>query len=239
MRCTFSPADVAPHRSAVFEHLRMPPEAADPRVDRLYDDAAALLDQTAAPVGLLATVTATEFAVVYEGEGRNESKTPVADVFPRADHLALFATTLGPEASKAVQRCFESNDFALAAMLDAMASAAADRAAELMEGRWAEVLHSRGWAPPDGAVLRYSPGYCGWDVTGQQRLFARLAPASIGITLTDSCVMLPLKSVSGVLIGGPLEIHRFPTSYPACSRCETRECRDRLRVLMARHGDAA
>ena len=75
-----------------------------------------------------------------------------------------------------------------------------------------------GRAPDSAAtgigVLRYSPGYCGWHISGQRRLFAHLRPERIGITLHDSYLMEPLKSVSGVLIAGAKEIHAFADTYP-------------------------
>ena len=82
-------------------------------------------------------------------------------------------------------------------------------------------------------VLRYSPGYCGWHISGQRRLFDYLDPGQIGITLRESFLMDPLKSVSGVLIAGPREIHRFTDDYDFCDQCDTRGCRQRLRALYA------
>jgi len=71
-------------------------------------------------------------------------------------------------------------------------------------------------------------------VSGQRKLFAYLQPATIGLTLTESCVMQPLKSVSGVLIAGPKAIHRFPPTYDFCGTCEDRTCRERLKTVYAR-----
>jgi hypothetical protein len=228
-------ADVAPDRNEVLRQMGIPPGAdVSERIEQLYDTAAELFAESVAPAGVLADVTATEFEAVYRGEGNNEPDSPVADIFPRAEHLALFAVTLGPRVTEALSRCFGAQDFALAYMLDAMASVAADTAADVTERRFEHGLRTRGWATPDGAALRYSPGYCGWDVTGQKRLFAQLKPETIGLTLTESCLMQPLKSVSGVILAGPRAIHRFPPSYDFCGRCETRTCRERLRALAAR-----
>jgi hypothetical protein len=81
---------------------------------------------------------------------------------------------------------------------------------------------------PDGTVfLRYSPGYCGWDITGQRQLFQALRPEEIGITLRESCLMEPLKSISGVLVAARPEDHRFDNTYPFCSACTTKTCRSR------------
>lgn len=225
-------ADIAPDRSEVLRQLGIPAGAdVSDRIERLYGAAAELFAESVAPAGVLADVTPAEFEAVYRGEGRNEPDSPVADIFPRAEHLALFAVTLGPRVSETLSERFAAQDFALAYMLDAMASVAADAAADVAERRFEGTLRDRGWTTPDGAALRYSPGYCGWDVTGQKRLFARLRPEVVGLTLTESCLMQPLKSVSGVILAGPRTIHRFPPTYDFCGRCETKTCRERLRAL--------
>ncbi len=228
-------ADVTPRPGAVLERLGIPVDLPVPaRLAPLFDEAAVRFAEHARPAGILAEVSGEEFAAVYRGEGRNAARSVVADIAPRAEHLALFAVTIGAGVSEALRRCFAEHEYALASVLDAMASAAADGAADVVEHRYEARLMAAGWAAADGAVLRYSPGYCGWDVTGQRRLFARLQPGAIGLTLTDSCLMQPLKSVSGVLIAGPRKIHHFATAYPFCDACATRTCRERLRTLFAR-----
>lgn len=229
---TFTTAEVAPARESVLAQLGMPPLAdLPPRTEGLLDAAAALFTEHVAPAGVLSELPREVFAQVYRGEGRNAKEAPIDVIAALAEHLALFVVTLGQGLGDALARLFAAEDFALAYTLDAMASVAADRAAEVAEKRFESDLRARGWAAPDGAALRYSPGYCGWDVTGQRRLFATLRPDRIGVTLTDSCLMQPLKSVSGVLIAGPKTIHRFPPTYDFCDRCETRTCRSRLVAL--------
>jgi hypothetical protein len=46
---------------------------------------------------------------------------------------------------------------------------------------------------------RYSPGYCNWPVSDQQQLFYLLQENRCGIRLTDSSLMIPIKSVSGII----------------------------------------
>lgn len=231
----FAPGAVRARRDAALEQMGIPRDIViPPHVERLYDDAAAIFAETAAPAGALREIAVDEFASLYDGEGRNAPDSPLAEIFPQAERLALFAVTIGGATSEALDRCFMAQDFALAYTLDAIASVAADDVADLAEREWAEALRAEGWETADGDVLRYSPGYCGWDVTGQKRLFASLQPAAIGLTLTDSCLMQPLKSVSGVLVAGPRDIHRFRPDYDFCDRCETRTCRERLRILFAR-----
>lgn len=230
----FTPYDVVPDRDAVLENQGIPPgSTVNSHIDGLYAQAGSLFSDTSEPVGMFREISKDDFATVYHGEGQNEIETPVGDIFHQADHLALFVVTLGPLMGQEIARLFQANDFALACMLDAAASVAADQAADLVERRFRETLRHRGWNRTGGGVLRYSPGYCGWHVSGQRRLFGFLQPERIGVTLRDSFLMEPLKSVSGVIIAGPREIHNFPISYSFCSQCETRTCRERLRALFA------
>jgi len=150
----------------------------------------------------------------------------VGRVYPRAEALALFAGTLGEPVCLEIQDLFAGAQFALGYMLDAVASTAADRLADLAAARFRQALGGRGSAGT--RIIPYSPGYCGWPTRGQGSLFERLRPGDIGISLNDSFLMWPLKSVSGVLLAGPLEAHTFEADFPFCDDCATHECRARL-----------
>jgi hypothetical protein len=227
-------SDVAPERRSVLQDQGIPPSAAvNEQIEAVCSEAMATILENAAPAALVLEISPEDFARVYHGEGRNEARTPVGDIFRESDHLALFAITLGRETSHEITRRFERNDFAVASMLDAAASATAENAADLVQQRYRKSLEETGWSAQEGGVLRYSPGYCGWHVSGQKRLFEFLHPERIGISLRESFLMEPLKSISGVLIAGPREIHNFSISYGFCSQCETRSCRQRLRALYA------
>ncbi|MHC4697624.1 MAG: vitamin B12 dependent-methionine synthase activation domain-containing protein [Planctomycetota bacterium] len=231
---TFTIDEVTPPRAAVFENQGIPAETVvRDGVDALYEKALALFAETADCTGVLAEISQADFEAVYQGQGGNEPETPVADILGRAEHLALFAVTLGARISQKIDELFESNDYPLGCMLDSAASAGADRMAEVAQSRFRDMLLTRGSPASVSVVLGYSPGYCGWHVSGQRRLFEFLRPERIGITLRESFLMEPLKSVSGVLIAGPREIHDFPPAYTFCSECETLGCRERMRALVA------
>lgn len=231
---TFSAADVHPDREVALGYQGIPPGTEVPRhIEDLYTNALELLLETVEPVGVVSEISRENFAAVYEGEGRNDPMTPVGDIFPHADHLTLFAVTLGETVNDTIRRCFTSNEFATGSMLDAAASVAADTAADVIEQRIAEELRGDGRATPDTGVLRYSPGYCGWHVSGQRKLFDFLRPEEVGLTLGASYLMQPLKSVSGVVIAAPKKVHSFAPSYDFCRQCETRSCRERIRALLA------
>jgi len=230
---TFAADEVAPGREAVYELQGIPAgREVQGQAEALCTAALGLLSELAAPAGIIAEVSQAEFEAVYHGEGRNEASTPVGDIFNRAEHLALFAVTLGEEISREITERFRSNDFALGCMLDSVASAAADKLAELVESRFFGALRAEGKTTSGSGAMRYSPGYCGWHVSGQKKLFEVLRPERIGISLGPSFLMQPLKSVSGVIMAGPKEMHCFDDAYPFCERCETHDCRERIRALL-------
>jgi hypothetical protein len=206
-------------------------ETVPPRIRRLLAESGRLYLELARPRALLAEITAAEFAPVYEGNGRNAPETPLAKIFPRARHLWLFALTLGAELSAEIERRLAEGDYALGVMLDSWASRGADQAVNRLEEDRRRITVRSG--DGDMVVLSYSPGYCGWNILAQRELFKWLRPAAIGLSLNESCLMWPLKSVTGVLVAGPPDIHRFEDRFPFCRECRDRTCRQRMDRLAA------
>lgn len=204
---------------------------ADARVTRLLGEALDELRAHAEPRGMFTEVDAGEFAAIYEGEGDNEAPSPLTQIFPRADLLALFAVTVGARLSERITALFDAGRPALGATLDAAASEATELAAAHLDRILLGEARAEGRADAGSRLLRYSPGYCGWNLTGQRALFAALHPEAIGIRLRESCLMAPLKSISGVMVLGPAEIHEFDNDYPFCSECRTKDCLRRIQAI--------
>jgi len=222
-RIEWRPADTLPERREVLR-LQGIPAGVDPspRVLSIVESAEAVYLETAEPRALVADISMEAFAAVYRGEGRNAPVTPIEAVVLRAEALALFAATVGARVTDRIRTLFAENEPALAVMVDAVASAAADRLTHLIADRRAALADDA--AGRGRLTLGYSPGYCGWHVSGQRALFACLQPEAIGVTLNASCLMDPLKSVSGVLAAGPADIHRFAPGYEFCADCRTKTC---------------
>lgn len=200
-------------------------------VKRLLKRAIELFLKSAHPIGVISEISIAEFEFVYVGEGLNEKETPLDEIFRKADSLSLFVLTVGDRTSQKIDELFKSNEFALGSMLDSVASIGTDKAADVVENHYFNLLSKKGKIDSSLGILRYSPGYCGWHVSGQKKLFEFIHPEDIGITLLDSFVMKPLKSISGVMVAGKKEIHNFKDSYSFCKQCRTHSCRDRIKKL--------
>lgn len=223
-RVEWTAAESLPSRADVLHLQGLDADVEVPaRIEALLDAAIVRYLELAHPRAILARIDIPEFGKVYRGDGHNAHDTPLEGVYPLADALALMAATVGLRLTTAVRELFDQHDVALGCMLDAVGSAAADRLADLLAGRFAQMQDQ-----PAVRVLPYSPGYCGWHVSGQRALFRYLQPDDIGITLNTSCLMQPLKSVSGVLVAGSGQIHKFRPTYPFCETCKDKQCRTRM-----------
>jgi len=202
------------------------------RTLELAERSADIYRKLARPTGVWSAIALDRFDEIFEGEGLNARANPIADTARQAEDLALFAVTVGKELCAAITDLFERHDPALASMLDAQASEGTELAAAEIERRYVAWIVGQGRFRNGSGVLRYSPGYCGWHVSGQRKLFDQLRPEEIGITLRESFLMQPLKSISGVAIAGRGEIFDFENTYDFCDDCGTWTCRDRIRAAM-------
>ena len=76
--------------------------------------------------------------------------------------------------------------------------------------------HLKLWMKEQGLKFtnRYSPGYCGWELKEQSKLFGLLPENFCGISLSDSMLMKPIKSVSGIIgIGENVIYDQYTCNY--------------------------
>jgi hypothetical protein len=217
----------------VLEQQDLPPEETlAPRLRRLVEEAFATCASLVEPRAVYEEVSPAAFEAVLAPLALSGDDLAVGRVYPRARGLALYVATLGPALSLRVKQLFGENALAEGYMLDAVASGVADMLSYRLAARFAAKLAGRGL--DELYVLPYSPGYCGWPTSGQRPLFAALRPEEIGVTLNDSCLMSPIKSVSGVLVAAPGEGHRFRPDFPVCDSCRNRECGRRMASALGR-----
>ena len=229
----FALEDIRLPRNEILRSQGIPDGAEVSRnFERIYREAIKIFKKLAEPRGVMAGIEVFDFEEVFRGEGLNELENPVEDIYRKSDYLALFAVTLGPVLSEKVTELFNNGDYASGYMLDSISSYAADKLANLAAQHLHTEITGREVSTNSLRVLSYSPGYCGWHISGQKKLFEVLHPEEIGITLNESYLMSPIKTVSGVLIAGPGEIHEFINSYPFCDACRTKSCIERMRNIV-------
>ena len=133
-----------------------------------------------------------------------------------SEAYALFMCTAGEEFEAFQQRLKTEGDMVRVFIADALGSVIAEKCADQMENSLQLSIDKLGWEHTN----RFSPGYCGWHVSEQQKLFPLFDGHTCSITLTESSLMVPIKSVSGI-IGLGKKVRRL--NY-TCGLCTFEKC---------------
>ena len=140
----------------------------------------------------------------------------VANQLQGLTSLALFTATAGKTFDAWSKGFFVAGYSVTGFVVDSLGSEIAEGAADWIEARIVEAAASRRWS----CTNRYSPGYCGWPVQDQHALFSLLPREFCTLTLTDTALMVPMKSVSGVVgLGAGVEMLEYP-----CRICDAEDC---------------
>lgn len=134
-----------------------------------------------------------------------------------SDRILLFAATVGGEVDRLVRQFASSGDTAKAAAAQALGAAAIEGYCDEVCAQIAER------EAKDGYYLcpRFSPGYGDVPLEAQRDFFKLLdITKRIGVTLTDTCMMLPTKSVTA-FIGLS---HTPFCGKTGCEACPNTEC---------------
>lgn len=127
--------------------------------------------------------------------------------------VIFFAATLGSEADRLI-RTAEVRNMAYALVLDALASAMTEAYCDELEER----LHSE----TDGYFTwRFSPGYGDYPIDVQPDIIRFLnADKLIGLTVTESNILIPRKSVTALIGVSDTEQSKGVRGCAACSMRE-------------------
>jgi hypothetical protein len=110
----------------------------------------------------------------------------------------FFLATAGPGPELLARSLMDQGNYLEAYVVDLAASALVDLTADQLQEEVKTRMQSRGMM----ITNRYSPGYCDWSVEEQQKLFSLFPEECCGISLSESSLMNPIKSISGIIGAG-------------------------------------
>lgn len=134
--------------------------------------------------------------------------------------VILFTATIGIETDRFIGK-YSGVSPARAVIAQAAGAAAIEEWCDIFCSRLAErELKNGNYLRP-----RFSPGYGDFPLESQKQIFKVLdCSRKIGVTLTDSCLMLPSKSVSAVI---GLSKTNSGCTHSGCEVCKNTECKFR------------
>ncbi|MBF0432315.1 MAG: hypothetical protein HQK83_13605 [Fibrobacteria bacterium] len=140
----------------------------------------------------------------------------IAHRIQKADKVAVFVCTAGKTISSRSKDLFKADDPYTGYIIDAIASETVEKAMDNVQEQLSLEMETAGL----NITNRYSPGYCGWPVSDQHKLFSLVPKGFCGVSLTDSALMIPEKSVSGIIgIGEKVKRKDYD-----CNHCEMDVC---------------
>lgn len=133
-----------------------------------------------------------------------------------AQSVAVFVCTIGSSLEQWSKKLMDSSDVLEGYIVDQIGSEMVECVADRLEQILAACVKPFGWKISN----RYSPGYCGWSVVEQHKLFSLFPQNFCGIRLTESALMVPIKSVSGIIgLGSKMKAEDYE-----CSICDMTDC---------------
>jgi len=143
-------------------------------------------------------------------------------IFAHLDRMAFCVCTIGPALEAEVTRLAGAGELLKAVVLDSIGSVAAEAVADYIDTKIAEESAREGLK----TSCRASPGYGDWDVREQAAVFALLPAARIGVSLSETFMMTPRKSISFAMhVANEPERLRSENS---CGNCGRTDCLYRL-----------
>ena len=140
----------------------------------------------------------------------------VAQLLEKCDKVAVFVLTIGSHLEEMVGQLSDKGLILQATVLDAVGSVAVEKLAEFVWDRIGALASYRG----QYISRRFSPGYCDWHVEQQKMLFQLMDGDTAGVQLTEGCLMLPRKSISGIVGIGCHDVE----AYNPCKTCDKDDC---------------
>ncbi len=195
--------------------------AADEKTSALIESAFKELDSAANPkfVYRIFDLTRTEGTCIGFGQVEIQSRS-LGRNLKGCEQIILFGATLGIGVDQLLARK-SVTDMAYAVVAQACASALLEEYCDQCQEQIAEILRK------EGRFLRprFSPGYGDFPIDFQKQLMQILDCAKqIGLTMTESYMMTPVKSVTAVI--GVSAQDAGCRSVP-CEECDKKDCKYR------------
>lgn len=158
---------------------------------------------------------ADEEDVIVNGK-RFKVGCQVARFFKHMTNVAIFVCSAGQEVADRAKQLTQEGELIEGYLVDVLGSVIVEKAMDNVQSILQNDMKKRGLHISN----RYSPGYCDWDVMEQQQLFSFFPEKFCHVSLSDSSLMSPVKTVSGMIaIGEKVCFHKH-----VCHSCSSVNC---------------
>lgn len=158
---------------------------------------------------------------VHLGDDTYFKSPKIAKTLKDCSEVVCFIATIDHGVEEEVHGLMDENRLSDAYILDSMGSVAVEN----MVNQFHERMEKRYKEEGKSVTLRFSPGYCDWQISEQKKLFNLFDQEEVAVELRDdSCLMAPRKSVSGVFGVLPYDHGETIAFYNPCGECGNIHC---------------
>ncbi|ARV16534.1 vitamin B12 dependent-methionine synthase activation domain-containing protein [Polaribacter sp. SA4-12] len=151
----------------------------------------------------------------------------ISSFLRNAEYSALFTCTAGYEVEKWSNKYKEEGDIVQSYVIDSTGSLLVEGAMDVVYEKLKNMVILNDLA----LTNRYSPGYCEWLVKDQQKLFSFFPDKFCNVSLGETSLMSPIKSVSGIIgIGKDVKYLGY-----ICDTCKSKGCVYRAKKMYVKH----
>ncbi len=156
--------------------------------------------------------------LTLEGDIKLKS-TKISKTLGKCERITFFLATIGDRVDDIINTSLKEKKLSDAYIYDAIGSAAVEATVEDFQNR----MESKVKEEDQSTTLRFSPGYCDWKISEQEKVFSVLKNEMIDVDLNESYLMAPRKSVSGVFGIGSRKVVDKDETNP-CRTCGMHTC---------------
>ncbi len=142
----------------------------------------------------------------------------IVQLLEHCNQVAILLVTIGKYLEETTSKLARDGLVLQATVLDAIGSDAVEKVADSVQGKIKDMAEDKGLF----ISRRFSPGYCDWNIGQQRMIFHALTGNTVGVRLTGECLMIPQKSISGIIGIGPSCDN--VENYNPCKFCNKQDC---------------
>lgn len=161
----------------------------------------------------------THCVLIPDG-GLKITGTEIQNHLAKCTKVSIFTCTIGSSIEPLIDTYFRDGEYTRAIIVDAIGSAAVEYVADTLNQYLSAAAHRE----KHHLVSRFSPGYGDWDLSIQEDLVTAAGGRAIGIQVTASSLLIPRKSVSGIIGWIQGFNQQQPLHVSPCLLCQIPRC---------------
>jgi len=192
-----------------------------PQMEKILEDKREICKDALQPSAIYNTfdIKSIEGDLVYFKSGHIFNGPNISKILKGSETASILIYTLGEKIDDIIKEEQNAGDTLGTIIMDAVTTSMLGVAGEYVNKiiKDSNILQ-KGY----GATCKYSPGQYKWTIEEQKEIFNMIDSSKIGVSLNDSFLMVPFKSVSGVYGFGPED--KINKTRVSCDLCPRENC---------------